>query len=185
MWGHGDWPSVFPDDSSIYKSFSALPPGNARLEIHDSFGNVLSTRALDTPLAKLEEWSPAGKSNWGYLLTQDYSIGMGSYNGPGTTLVQVIGTAFQSVTALNAITHQEEPISLGKTLKQDWRITTGEKGTEILAVSCHPGFAGNNDSFVIKYTRYSFDGLHWTKFMRQQNGTWESDNSFPPRSAFP
>ena len=184
MWGQGDWSIVFPPESSIFKEFSALPPGSARIEIRDNSGKLLATRALDVPLAKIEEWSPVGKTNWGYLLTQDYSTGMGSYSGPGTTLIQISGAAIHDASALDAKTHQEEPIRLAKTLKQDWKIMTGGNGTEILTVSCHPKSA-EDDSFVVEYMRYAFEGTRWLKYSRQETGFWESDHPFPPRSAFP
>jgi hypothetical protein len=185
MWGHGNWQALFPQDSPLNKDFSILPPGNAKLEIRTGGGKLLVSRALEMPLAKLEEWSPAGKTNWGYFLAQDYSIGAGSYNGPVTTLIQIKGGAFRDVTAFSAQTQRDEPIHLAKTLKQGWRITSGVNGTEILAVSCHPNFSAQNDSFVVDYTRYAFDGTRWHKYTRQENGLWESDNPFPQRSAFP
>ncbi len=184
MWGQGDWSIVFPPESQIFKAFTLLAPGNAKIEIRTSAGKLVATRALEVPLAKLEEWSPDGKPNRGYLLTQDFSIGMGSYNGPGTSLIQIVGASFHDVTALNAATQKEEPIHLAKTLKQDWRFTSGRNGNEILAVSCHPEFGGKGDSFVVDYTRYFFNRTRWIKYMRQENGFWESDQSFPPRSAF-
>ncbi len=181
LWGKGDWSLVLPQDSNLFKDFSALPPLNAKLRIRDDTGKLVAERSLERPLANLEEWRPASEKG-GYLLSIDFSAGFGSYNGLGTTLLQVCNRTFHDVEALNAVTHKREPIRLAKSLKSDWRIEPRSEGTDILSLSSHPG---NNGNFVSDYVRYSFDGKQWLEHKKQKDGLWESDQPFPPRSAFP
>jgi hypothetical protein len=182
LWGEGDWSFVFSPSDNLFKEFSSLPPGNAKLAIRDNHGGLVAERRLEKPLARLREWNPAHTSSREFLLTVDYSAGWGSYNGPITTLLQISNGMINDVKALNGDTGQEEPIHMMRSLKSDWKITTSEKREEILSVSCHPK---NDSSFVMDYTRYSFDGARWLEYKRQEKGIWESDEGFPARSAFP
>jgi hypothetical protein len=183
LWGKGDWSFVFPHESEMYKEFSALPPAKAKLRIKDGGGKLLAERNLETPLAELEMWHSASDGNECFLLTEDYSVGAGSYNGLRTTLVKVSDYAFHDVEALNIESQQQQSIRLVKSLKSDWQITSRESGGEILSVSCHPK---NDGSFVVDYVRYSsFDGSKWLEYKREVDGFWESDQPFPGRSAFP
>jgi hypothetical protein len=182
LWGQGDWSFVLPSDSTLYKEFSTLPPGNSELRIIDSSGKVIAKRDLATPLAKLQAWNPASSANLFFLLTEDYSTGAGSYNGPGTIPIRVSDGAFHDVKALSANSHREESFRLMKSLKSDWRISSSENGGEILSVSCHPNKAGH---FVVDYIRYSLQGTQWREYKREARGFWESGDPFPKRSAFP
>jgi len=181
LWEKGDWSFVFPPESSTYKEFSSRPPVKSRLVIRNDKGKVIAERGLETPMAKLEPWNPSSDSNQFFLLTEDYSSGAGSYNGPGTSLLQISDAAFHDVKADTA-SGQEQPIRLVKSLKSDWQIVSRDNAGEILSVSCRPKSDGN---FVIGYTRYSFDGNQWRKYKREVDGFWESDDPFPDRSAFP
>lgn len=182
LWGNGDWSFVFPKDSTQYKEFSSHPPGNAELRIIDSAGNVVAKHDLERPLAKLEAWSTASKTDRFYLLAQDYSTGAGSYNGLVTTVLEVSDGVLRDAKALDMDSHNEEPFKLMKSLKSDWKIASSQNGDEILSVSCHPNKSGH---FVIDYIRYSLVGAQWREYKREVHGYWESDNSFPKKSAFP
>jgi hypothetical protein len=181
MWGVGDWPFVLSSDSKLYTEFSALPPGKAKLTITDNKGRLIAERTLKTPLAKLEPWNPSSGVSDAFLVTEDFSIGFGSYNGPATSLVEVSSTAFRDVKALNTETNLEEPFRLMKSLKSDWRIASREKDIEILSVASHPQSDG---TFVIDYVRYTLDGTRWLQHTREVSGLWESGESFPDRSKF-
>lgn len=181
LWGKGEWSFVFPKDSTLYKEFSALPPGNSELRITDSRGKVIARRDLEMPLAKLEPWNPVSSANQFFLLTQDYSTGAGSYNGPGTIVLRITGGNFHDAKALDAESHVKKPIRLAKSLKSDWRISRRGNEGEILSVSCHPLDDGN---FVIDYVRYALEEGRWLEYKRQVQGFWESDEPFPERSAF-
>jgi|SRR5579863_1541370 len=180
--GNGDWSFVLQPSTELYKEFSAIPPCPAKLEVLDERGRLIAERLLETPLARIEKWSPNQIPGWGFLLTQDFSIGMGSYNGPLTTVLRILKARFIEISSINHDTQKPEPIRLAKTLRAGWRITHYDGATEILAISCHPD---NSQNFVIDYARYRFDGTLWVKLTRQAPGMWESDQPFPLRSAFP
>jgi len=182
LWGHGDWSLVFSPDSDIYRDFSDHPPVKSKLRIRNSKDGVIAELDLATVLAKLEAWPAAARTSHFFLLTRDYSIGAGSYNGPGTTLLTVWGATLHEMKALNADSGKEQPIRLMRALKSDWRIAEREDHPEILSVSCHPG---SNLEFVIDYTRYTFEGQRWVEHTREVDGFWESDQPFPAKSAFP
>jgi hypothetical protein len=181
LWGKGDWSIVFPPDSSVYKDFSNRPPIRSKLSILDNAGKVIAERVLETPLAKLEALNAAARSGRMFLLTQDYSMGAGSYNGLVTTLLTVSDAGFHEPRALDTGSHHEEPIRLLKSLKSDWRVVQHESGPEIFSVSCHPS---RNGKFVVDYARYSFDGSQWLEYKHEAAGFWESDQQFPDASAF-
>jgi hypothetical protein len=179
LWGKGEWSFAPHPLSKVYKEFSMIPPGKAKLTIRDYERKPIAGRDLETPLAKLEPWNSSAVTNQLFLVTEDDSAGFGSYNGLVTTLLQVSDGAFRDVTGLNTDSKQVEPIRLVMSIKSDWR---RENGAEILTVSCH---AKNNGDFIIEYARYSFDGARWLEYTRKVDGLWESDEPFPERSAFP
>jgi hypothetical protein len=177
LWGKGEWSFVFPAGSPLNKEFSLVPPRASKLTARDNEGRLIVERNLGAPLAKLQPWNSA--SGKVFLLTIDHSAGVGSYSGPGTTLIQASDGSLREVTALNMESHQEEPIRLVKSLKSDWR---SEGETEILSVSCRSTDLG---TFVVDYIRYSVEGSHWVEHRKESTGFWESDQPFPERSAFP
>jgi hypothetical protein len=161
------------------------------LEIRDSNSNdkdtskgknkPIATRRLDSPLARVGEFNPPGSNNWGYFLTVDHQAAFGSSAGPVSTFLQISNATFRDVQALDADTHLSRSIQLMKSQKSDWKIATGESAGDILSLSCFL----NNEAFVVMYTRYHFDGTEWLAYQRREPGLWESDEPFPPRSAFP
>lgn len=183
LWGKGDWTYVFSPDSTLFKQFSALAPGKAKLKIRNDTGRVIAECYLRTPLARLEAWNPASNANQAFLVTEDYSAGLGSFSGLVTIILRISDGTFQNVKAIGAVSHKAEPIRLMKSLKSDWRIVNRhETGGEILSISCHPE---NNGKFVVEYVRYVTEGNRWLKYEREAKGFWESGNPFPSRSAFP
>lgn len=182
LWGKGDWSYVFLPTSTIYKEFSAAPPRNAILRIISLRGNVLAKEQLNTPLAGVRPWNPSEVSSKLFLLTQDYSTGVGSYHGPETTLLRVSDSDFHRVLAFDPKSGRNVPLRLMKSLKSDWQIVQRSAKGEILSISCHPNAHG---TFVVDYARYSFNGTKWLVYKREVNGYWEADGAFPKRSAFP
>jgi len=182
LWGKGDWSFVFPTGSKLHDEFAAIPPHKAKLRIAESNGKTVTDHDLETPLAKLKAWNPTSATHEIFLLSQDYSAGVGSYSGPVTTLLKVSDSGFHDVEALNAGSQQRETIRLMKSLKSDWQTRDQENGGEILSVSCKPRKDG---SFVIQYVRYRLDKGQWLAYKREAAGFWESDEPFPDRSEFP
>lgn len=184
LWGQGEWSFVFQKNSVLYREFSARPPRKSKLIILDKEGKSIATRILETPLARVEKWNVSSDADEFFLLTEDDSAGVGSYNGLVTTLIQISDSTFKDIKAINEQTGREESIRMMKSLKNDWR-RVGDG--EILSVSCHPRIAAGKvqDDFVTDYVRYQFDRTRWFEYKREAAGIWESDQGFPTRSAFP
>ncbi len=142
----------------------------------------METKTLDRPLAKIENIA-LRKDETSFLLTVDYSTGMGSYAGLTSEILEVRGGHVQWINAINASTKKPEPIRVAKALKHGWKLAPAATAKDILAISCHPEDAGND--FVVEYVRYHFDGEQWLKYERVKKGLWESDEAFPPRALFP
>jgi len=184
MWGNGDWSFVLAEDDPLYRSFTANPPANAQVSISDAKGQRLAAESLERPLARMET-AKLGGSAQSFLVTVDYSAGMGSYAGPTTFLLQVSGPNLRWVQATDQTTQKEERISLPKTLKSDWKVFPAGTGQDILSFYCRPDFE-NNAGFVLHYVRYHFDSSRgWLRYERVEKGFWESDELFPSRSRFP
>jgi len=180
IWNNGDWSYVLPPNSSEYKAFSSAPPADARLELRREDGTVVEERDLSHPLARIEPWNSKAPGSV-FLVTVDLSAGAGSYSGPETEIVEVSGERFRDAEAADT-SGKIAPIHLVKSLKSDWRILSRGTTAQILSVACHPGAHGK---FVMDYARYSLAAGKWTRRVRQTPGMWESDQAFPPTSAFP
>lgn len=179
LWNKGDWSLALPPESTLYKSFLAAPPKNAKLEVTDATGKLVTERDLERPLASLEEMKVNSPRAPLYLLTVDYSAEMGSYNGPRTFLIEVSNSKIKDVVAAGATTRRKSSIILVKSLKSSWQPSAD--GDDLFSISCH----ARGDGFVIDYIRYHFDGARWLRYSRHKEGLWEADQPFPPRSTFP
>lgn len=184
MWANGDWSSVLVQNDPLYTSFTATPPRKAELRIVDDRGDVLASESLEKPLARIgPEKSKDDEKT--LFVTVDYSVGWGSYAGPTTFPLRIDGPNLQWVQATDVRSKRTEKIALVKTLKSDWRFSLFGTSQDILAFYCRPAESGEND-FVLHYVRYHFDSTRgWLKYERVQNGFWESDEPFPPRTDFP
>ena len=140
---------------------------------------------MEVPLADLEITTIQGPSVSIYQLTEDRSIGMGSYAGPSTTWFQLTSQGVQHLQAVDAHNHSE-PLRVSKTLKTEWKAVADKSGMskEILMLACRPSATGGK--FRVTYTRFFFDGKQWQRRDRSESGFWESDGGdFPDRKAFP
>ena len=190
MWNvSSDIDFVFNEDDELRKPFKNLPPLNAILRIVDRQGQVVEfeERAV---LAELEEVKlyPSDRST--YLLTDDYSVGSGAYNGPITFFVEVVGGRFKWLEAIDKGTGQKKQISLMRSLKTAWKFveSASGKGKDILHVACRPDFdlKAGDDNFTVSYTRFHFNGKNWVKLTRQKEDSWESEgDNFPEQGLFP
>lgn len=181
MWGNGDWRFALPDENADYKSFSANPPRKAELRVSDRTGKTFAQEALEEPLAKIAELQNSST----FLVTVDYSIGWGSYAGPTSFLLSVEDGNLRWLQARDEATGKSERISLAKTLKSDWKLSSQASG-DVLAFFCRPVDFANDNGFELHYVRYHFDNVKgWLKHERVKKGMWESDQPFPPRSDFP
>lgn len=173
LWGNGDWSFVFPSDSNLYKDLANHPPIKSRLRLMDSEGKLVAKRDLERPLAKLQVLNPTVEAGQFFLLTQDYSVGFGSYNGLITTVLRVTDATLQEINALNIVSRQKEPIRMMKSLKSDWRAIQLEGVPEILSVSCHRTGMGNSSSITFGTALREAAGSNahrkWPVFGRRTN----------------
>ncbi len=180
-WGASADPEMAlgPDDPLV-KSLQGHPLQNGRLRLVGQDGHVVAVASFGEPLARIATAYLYGTQFPTYLVTVDYGIGMGSYAGPATTLVEVRGGKMTDL-----------PIVLGQSLKNDWRIVAASHGVgkEIEVVQCHPNFKNPNwaasSAFVVDYRTYRFVNGQWRDKLAERIGYWEADDDWPPRSAFP
>ena len=171
--------SVGPD-SQLLKSIKDAPLKNGRLRLVDRKGDVISTESIGEPLATIKLDHLHATMLPTFLVSVDYGIGMGSYAGPTTTLVEVRGGRLINF-----------PVVFGQSLKSGWQIVPALNGDgkEIEVVQCHPNFKNprweDKNEFVVVYTTYRFTNGSWLPESSEKLGFWENDNGWPPRSAFP
>jgi hypothetical protein len=104
-------------DAPLLKSIKNAPLKNGILRLIDRQGNVTSVVSFDKPLAKITKTYLYGTKMPTYLVSVDYGVGMGSYAGPATKLVEVHrGKLF------------DVPIQLAQSLKTGWQIVPAPKG---------------------------------------------------------
>ena len=186
LWDTGPWDTNLDEESPEYKVFQAEPPHNAILSILDGRGQVITSRILETPLAKLEPLDSLNPGNpQSFLLTQDYSSDNGYHEGPVSTLLIISEDSLCDVNAIDTLTGKESPIRLVKSGGEEWRWSgTGQ----ILSASCYPNYgdtAHDTTKTVQTLVRYSFEGSRWLRFQSKKFRYCESGDPFPARSEFP
>lgn len=160
------------------------PFKGARLRLVDAAGQVLVDQAFDVPLAeidrqRLHEGAPT------FLVTSDHSLGVGSFAGLETSLVDVDH---------GALVPEALPgrAALGRSLKKAWKIVDdpapggdGKPATAkvIQVVACHPNFANpawaEHQEFVVDLVTYRFAAGAWHDATNSAVGYWESDQDWP------
>ncbi len=184
MWGVADDPGfVLPPGSPLSAAFKAHPLRPARLRLLDGAGTVLEEKTLDEPQAIVWPAPLRGLPAPGVMLTVDRSVGMGSYAGPGTTLLL---PSLHRLAPERAIAADGTPtgIDLADTLKTAWTVLPARDGAgdEIELVSCRP--VGADANFVTTYSVYRLVASQWHVASHWEAGIWENEG-FPGRSAFP
>ena len=188
MWGVAEDPDfVLPAGSPLSATFRAHPLRPARLRLLDGAGTVLAEQVLDRPQAIVWPAPLRGLPAPGFMLTVDRSIGMGSYAGPGTTLLL---PSLHRLAPERAIAADGTPtaIDLADTLKTAWTVVPARDGAgdEIELVACRP--VGPKPNFVTTYSTYRLvaggGAGQWHVASRREPGIWENEG-FPGRSAFP
>ena len=169
-------------DDSIFKT---VPLRNAELRLVRWDGLPVESEPLERPLAKLESTRLYGGSRETYLLTVDYSAGLGAYSGPATFLLEVVGGMINWLQATQTVNGRKERITLARTLKSAWGIVEapGTAQKEILQAFCRPSL--DSGEFTSTFIRYSFDGENWVRADRSQKGCTDLEDGLPDRSLFP
>jgi hypothetical protein len=103
-------------------------------------GKELSRLYLDKFFASIETEKINNHGKRMILITQDFGIGMGSYNGPLTKILKIEKNKISWTKAYNSKSKKSESISLMRSLKTAWNF--GPKNrlgeVDILKVSCRP-----------------------------------------------
>jgi hypothetical protein len=183
-----------PELSRLCASLEAQPLLGGLVRLVSKTHGVLDQRLFDRERVDVSQRPVRGFRPPVYSVTVDFTTIFGSYAGPGTFFLDPSGGHLHWLTARNGKTHETTEISLGRSLKSDWKLVTINGTAEILQVQCMPDFAaGLRDSsgpstpeFVVVYTRYHFDGSSWLRTQRVEPGFWDSgDEDFPSLSKFP
>lgn len=152
----------------------------ATLELVGCKGKVLDRLILAAPLAKIDPVPVRGAPRPSYLVSADLTAEAGSYNGPLTMPIEVVGEKLVPAVARSP-GGRSEPVRLSLTGKSAWRRVSRHERDELLLVSCQPKGTG----FVTTYRRYIPSQGKWQVRARSQDGLWESDGEFPSRDFFP
>jgi hypothetical protein len=92
-----------PDDHYYWRLFKDRPPQPTAIRVVDKDGNVLEKMSWERSLAKCDKVFLYPSKFPTFLLTVDFSIGMGSHAGPATSLVEISNGALRVVEALDDI----------------------------------------------------------------------------------
>jgi hypothetical protein len=163
-------PDAAPENAPRFKSDPLKP---ATLSLKSLDGRLVQSLTLEKPYASIEAIEIA-KGKRIILLTQDYSVGMGSYNGPITRILETTPRSMRWVRAHNAVTGKEDMISLMRSLKTAWNFSRSGAATDILAVSCRP--SDSMDKFKTTFSRYHHNGQGWILRTRSEGGLWEAED---------
>lgn len=153
----------------------------AVLELRGCQGELLDRLVLASSLARLDPVALRGTALPAYLVSADLTAEAGSYNGPLTIPVEIVGGHLQTAVAQRA-NGRTEPIRLALTGKAAWRRVKGRNNVDdLLSVSSRlqpPGF-------VTEYRRFHPTAQGWRLTERSAPGLWESDAEFPALHQFP
>lgn len=142
----------------------------ALLLVVDEKLRVLYSEELGRESARLDRvFLYRDRSHPTFVVTRDYSIGWGSYNGPVSYFLDVTESGI----------HYILPHGLMTSLKTAWAIDNGENSAVIISKRCRPDFEKSmNDSsmeFKIIYERICFDGESWRANLCEEHGFWENE----------
>ena len=176
-WDFGG-PPLGAEETPRWKPFVLTPLVPSVLRLLSAEGQVLEEITLERPLARLAPAPLLGfPPTW--FLTVDYSIGMGSYNGPITSLVQIHGDR------LHWLEGPKGRLELMSSLKFAWKVDTTTTPNDLLYVYCNPDDTGGG--FQITYERFHWDGTVFQSTRRDVPGFLEQETeaSFPALTEFP
>jgi len=174
---------VLAEGDPLRKALAKDPLKGAHLRLVDAAGKVIVDQGFGVPLADIDRQQlhdgPAT-----FLVSADHSLGIGSYAGLETLLMDVDH---------GQLTAEELPgrKALVSSLKNAWRImddpTPGPDGKPVTAkviqvVACHPNWANpawaDKQEFVVELTTYRW-AAGWHGTTNSPVGFWESDQDWP------
>jgi hypothetical protein len=164
---------VQPDPSAWFLPQQDV--NEALLLIVDQRLRILYAERLGRESARLDRvFLYPDRSKSTFVLTRDYSIGWGSYNGPISYFLEVSGTGIRYIL----------PHGLMASLKTAWAIVPTNSAAEILSKKCRPDLDKSDSrlmEFKIIYERFTFQDGSWHATLREQSGCWESVTALDPK----
>ena len=154
----------FESDEQIFDGNNITDYKHAVLLITRANGSLISRRVLDVLCALIDTiYLDERKLTVGYLYTEDFSIGWGSYNGPASRFVCFTDTGMVSYPGDNCF---------AKTLKSAWVIRYAGNHLEVWSKRCRPA---DNDDFEITTEKSVFTGDSFKAVKVVKKGYWEDD----------
>lgn len=162
-----DWRSGAPHEEA-----------NAALELRGCRDEVLDRLELAAPLARIDPDPLHGTRVPTWLVSADLTAEMGSFNGPLTLPVEVVGHRLR-VARARGPAGASAPIQLADTGHASWRRSATKHGDELLAISAG---AGTPDT---TWQRFHLTPGGWRWSERYTPGRWDAEADFPAASRFP
>ncbi len=141
---------------------------------HSKAHHTVQLLPLEKTYANIKEKNIGNASKRVFLVTQDFGIEFGSYNGPITQILELDAHSIAWAKAFDKKSHKTVQISLMRSLKSAWNFDPNNLNNDILVVHCRPD--GSFEEFATYYSRYHYDGLHWTLFSRSEPFFWEAED---------
>jgi hypothetical protein len=164
---------------SLDIDFSNSPPAyfshkdvkQALLLVVDDERRILYSEQLGRESARLDRvFLYEDRRKQTFIVTRDYSIGMGSYNGPISYFLEVSETGIRYIL----------PHGLMTSLKTAWIIKQTGASTEVISKKCRPDFStATPDSlqFEVIYERFYTLNGSWQTELRSEPGFWEAEGA--------
>lgn len=127
-------------------------------------GTEIKRYQLGTPCARIDTaYFDEQKTHPAYILTEDYSTGMGSYNGPLSCFVRFTDTGMVNYNAGSGF---------ATTLKSTWAIRYTNNNLEIYSKICRPCDSGD---FCITTRKATWQSDSFKNESTVKNGFWEKE----------
>ncbi len=128
-------------------------------------GTVISRTILDVSCARIDSvYLDESKKHIVYLFTPDYSIGMGSYNGPASYFVHFADTGM-------VFNKGENGFAI--TLKSAWAMRYADNRLEVWSKICRPD---NLEDFTITTKKCTWDADSFKSVKVARKGIWENES---------
>jgi hypothetical protein len=120
LWESGGPEMAFDPKDPVYKDLTSIPLRKAVLRLLDERGKVIAKKTLEREMARMrfEALRPGRRT---ILVTTDLSAGFGSYSGPDTELLEVIGDRLGR-------SWRRMP-NLAQMSRSDWRVRSKRNGS--------------------------------------------------------
>ncbi len=185
LWQTGEPDNHDDQQASVFSKSSPARP--ALLQVIGDAGQVIDAKTLEHSLAKVSVAHLYGNAKSTFLVTADYSAGLGSYSGPITWPVEVTHGRLHWLQSYDRATGKADDISLMRSLKTTWKLVPEAHGKQILLALCRPDWGAplNKDpDFHISYIRIYWTGKKWISVDRTVPGYSDFEDGFPRRSLF-